>query len=73
MEPSDAEVNEHLGDVYKALGRTAEARYEWQRVLTLQNATPKSLASVKAKLDATAQVASAEATAFNDKAPAKAK
>jgi tetratricopeptide (TPR) repeat protein len=82
MEPSDAEVNEHLGDVYKALGRTAEARYEWQRVLTLQNATPKTLASVKAKLDATAQVAATpapkpETTAFNDKsplgAPAKAK
>ncbi len=80
MEPSDAEVNEHLGDVYKAVGRTAEARYEWQRVLTLQNATPKTLASVKAKLDATAQIAAApasaakpETTAFNDKAPAKAK
>lgn len=79
MEPSDAEVNEHLGDVYKALGRTAEARYEWQRVLTLQNATPKTLAQVKAKLDATTVVAKAaevpkpETTAFNDKAPAKAK
>lgn len=83
LEPSDAEVNEHLGDVYKALGRTAEARYEWQRVLSLSNATPKTLAAVKAKLEAAAVVAKAaeaakpETTAFNDKAllgaPAKAK
>ncbi len=79
LEPSDAEVNEHLGDVYKALGRTAEARYEWQRVLGLQNVTPKTVAAIKAKLDATAEVARAaeapkpETTAFNDKAPAKAK
>ena len=81
MEPSDAEVNEHLGDVYKALGRTAEARYEWQRVLTLSNATPKTLAQVKAKIEASEQVATApaapaakpETTALNDKAPAKAK
>jgi tetratricopeptide (TPR) repeat protein len=79
LEPSDAEVNEHLGDVYQALGRTAEARYEWQRVLSLGNATPKTLAAVKAKLDAAAVVAKAseaekpETTAFNDKAPAKAK
>ncbi|MBW8734170.1 MAG: tetratricopeptide repeat protein [Asticcacaulis sp.] len=80
LEPADAEVNEHLGDVYKALGRTSEARYEWQRVLSLQNVTPKTMAQIKAKLDATAVVAAAapaaakpEATAFNDKAPAKAK
>ena len=35
MSPSDAEINDHLGDVYKALGRDVEAGYEWQRVLTL--------------------------------------
>ena len=73
MEPSDAEVNEHLGDVYQAMGRTAEARYEWQRVLTL-NATPRELASVKAKLEPTAVAVlpkapeKAETTAFNDAA-----
>lgn len=78
MDPSDAEINEHLGDVYKALGRDTEARYEWQRVLTL-NASDKATASVKAKLDAqeTATTTSvgigkpmttgkAAATAFND-------
>ncbi len=72
MEPSDAEVNEHLGDVYKAMGRDSEARYEWQRVLTL-NATARETASVKAKLDApvTATVATKpETTAFNDKTAA---
>ena len=31
MEPSDAEVNEHLGDVYKALGRTAEAHDAYEK------------------------------------------
>lgn len=84
MEPSDAEVNEHLGDVYKALGRDTEARYEWQRVLTL-NATAKETASVKAKIEANAPMiagaaglskpmpAKAETTALNDQAPAPAK
>lgn len=75
MDPSDAEINEHLGDVYMALGRETEARYEWQRVLTL-DPTPKSVASVQAKLDAqqakmvsvgVAKPVKSE-TAFNDKA-----
>ncbi len=81
MDPADAEINEHMGDVYKAVGRDTEARYEWQRVLTL-NASEKETASVKAKLDAQTVAANAavrigkpvatgkpEATAFNDKTP----
>ncbi len=79
MDPSDPEINEHLGDVYLALGRKTEARYEWQRVLTL-DATEKSTTSVRAKLEAhkekaptsvgIAQPASGakSETAFNDKA-----
>jgi Flp pilus assembly protein TadD len=79
MDPSDPEINEHLGDVYLALGRKIEARYEWQRVLTL-DATGKSAVSVRAKLDANkdkaptavgiSQPAGAvkSETAFNDKA-----
>jgi Flp pilus assembly protein TadD len=35
LEPSDPEVNSHLGDVYWRLGRQLEARFQWQRVLTL--------------------------------------
>lgn len=79
MDPSDPEINEHLGDVYLALGRKTEARYEWQRVLTL-DATQKSTISVRAKLDASKDKAPTSVgisqpaagakseTAFNDKA-----
>lgn len=79
MDPSDPEINEHLGDVYLALGRKTEARYEWQRVLTL-DATGKSAVSVRAKLDANAEkpptavgisqppAGAKSETAFNDKA-----
>lgn len=49
LEPADPEVNEHLGDVYQALGRKIEARYQWARVLTLE-ASDKQKASVRAKL-----------------------
>ena len=27
--------NDHLGDAYWAAGRTTEARYQWQRAITL--------------------------------------
>ncbi|MDV6329584.1 tetratricopeptide repeat protein [Asticcacaulis sp. 201] len=50
MEPADPEINEHLGDVYKALGRNAEAGYEWQRVLTLKT-TDRQAAAVRKKID----------------------
>ncbi len=33
--PADATINEHLGDAYWKVGRTTEARYQWQRALTL--------------------------------------
>ena len=53
MEPSDPEINEHLGDVYKALGRDTEAGYEWTRVLTLKT-TERQAVEVRRKLDANA-------------------
>lgn len=31
--PDDATVNDHLGDIYWRVGRTLEARYQWQRAL----------------------------------------
>ena len=34
-EPADATINEHLGDAYWKVGRRTEARYQWQRALTL--------------------------------------
>lgn len=53
MEPADPEINEHLGDVYKALGRDTEAGYEWRRVLTLKT-TERQAETVRRKLDANA-------------------
>ncbi|WP_155847733.1 tetratricopeptide repeat protein [Asticcacaulis benevestitus] len=53
MEPSDPEINEHLGDVYKAMGRDIEAGYEWKRVLTLKT-TERQAVEVRRKLDANA-------------------
>ena len=36
MMPDDATVNEHLGDAYWRVGRTTEARYQWERSLTFK-------------------------------------
>ena len=44
-------INDHLGDVYAAVDRTLEARYQWERVLTLE-ADDEMKARVQAKLDA---------------------
>jgi len=72
MEPADPEINEHLGDVYKALGRDTEAGYEWRRVLTLKT-TERQAETVRKKLDANAasqkmadSKAKATTTALND-------
>ncbi len=51
LAPSDAEVNEHLGDVYKALGRDVEAGYEWQRALSLEVSASEAT-EIHQKLDA---------------------
>lgn len=50
LEPADPEINEHLGDVYKAMGRNVEAGYEWQRVLTLKT-SERQAAEVRRKLE----------------------
>ena len=34
--PSDGTINEHLGDVYWKVGRRNEARFQWQRALSLE-------------------------------------
>ena len=46
--PADAEVNDHLGDVYYALGRRFEARYAWRAALL--TATPRDRIRINAKL-----------------------
>lgn len=49
LAPADPEVNNHLGDAYWRTGRRLEARFQWQRVLTL-DADAKTKAAVQAKL-----------------------
>jgi tetratricopeptide (TPR) repeat protein len=49
LDPSDPDVNDHLGDVYWRVGRRLEAQYQWRRVLTLEP-DPKTKAEVEAKL-----------------------
>ncbi|MDQ3126182.1 MAG: tetratricopeptide repeat protein [Pseudomonadota bacterium] len=36
-EPANAEINDHLGDAYWQVGRTREAQWQWNRVLTLES------------------------------------
>lgn len=36
LEPGDPDINGHLGDAYWKVGRTIEARFQWQRVLSLE-------------------------------------
>ena len=49
--PAEPDINDHLGDVYLKAGRRLEARYQWQRVLTL-NPDPQMKKDVLAKLAA---------------------
>jgi tetratricopeptide (TPR) repeat protein len=54
LQPDDPTINTHLGDAYWAAGRKLEARYQWERALTL-NPEPEDIAKIEAKLhDATA-------------------
>jgi Flp pilus assembly protein TadD len=50
LEPGDPDVNGHLGDAYWRIGRKVEARYQWQRVLSLEpDAKQKAEAEAKLK------------------------
>jgi len=49
LDPSDPEVNNHLGDVYWRVGRKLEAKFQWRRVLSL-DPDPKIRADAEAKL-----------------------
>jgi tetratricopeptide (TPR) repeat protein len=51
LAPAEADINDHLGDVYLKTGRKLEARYQWQRVLTLE-AEPELRKAAAAKLAA---------------------
>jgi len=47
MEAGDPDVNNHLGDAYWKVGRKTEARFQWNRVLSLEPS-----AKLKAEVDA---------------------
>jgi Flp pilus assembly protein TadD len=49
LEPSDPEINSHLGDAYWMVGRRDEAAFQWRRTLTFEPDTELK-ASVEAKL-----------------------
>ena len=49
LAPADATINAHLGEVYWAAGRRLEARYQWQRALTL-SPSPAEAARLRALL-----------------------
>jgi tetratricopeptide (TPR) repeat protein len=65
LEAADPDINDHLGDAYFRVGRVIEARYQWQRVLTLgPSATLRQQVEMKLKsgpgaprIDAPAHVA----------------
>jgi Flp pilus assembly protein TadD len=49
LEAADPDINNHLGDAYWQVGRKTEARFQWERVLTL-SPDAKLRAQVEAKL-----------------------
>jgi Flp pilus assembly protein TadD len=59
MVPEDPDVNTHLGDAYAAVGRSLEARYQWQFALSL-NPTAEEAARLRAKLASVEAVSQAQ-------------
>ncbi|WOI52105.1 tetratricopeptide repeat protein [Parvularcula sp. LCG005] len=50
LEPGDDVITDHLGDAYWRDGRKIEARFEWRRVLEMDNLSDEMKAKVEAKL-----------------------
>ncbi len=48
--PSDGTINEHLGDAYWKVGRRNEARFQWNRALSLEIEEPQR-ATIRTKLE----------------------
>jgi tetratricopeptide (TPR) repeat protein len=48
--PVDPIVNDHLGDVYWAVGREVEARFQWQRALSF-DPEPEEAERIRRKLE----------------------
>lgn len=50
LESRNSTVNDHLGDVYWAAGREREARFQWQRALTM-DPEPAEAARIQLKIE----------------------
>ena len=48
--PTDPIINDHLGDVYWVVGREREARFQWERALSLDPAE-EDAERIRMKLD----------------------
>lgn len=48
LEPAEPALNDHLGDIYWRLNRRIEARFQWQRALSLDAPAPEP---IRAKLE----------------------
>jgi tetratricopeptide (TPR) repeat protein len=49
--PVDSLVNDHLGDVYWAVGRKREAEFQWRRALSFEPETEADAVRIRAKLE----------------------
>jgi len=50
LKPQDSTINDHLGDAYWRIGRTLEARFQWQRALAL-DPEPEEAEKIKKKIE----------------------
>ena len=46
-EPANSEINDHLGDLYWALGRRYEARYAWRAAALTADDTEQAKLAAK--------------------------
>jgi Flp pilus assembly protein TadD len=51
IDPSDPELNDHLGDAYWQTGRVIEARFQWNKAIKAQKDETRR-AAIEAKLSA---------------------
>ena len=49
--PDDSIVNDHLGDVYWAVGRKREAEFQWRRALSFGPETEDEAERIRRKLE----------------------
>ncbi len=49
--PVDPVVNDHLGDIYWAVGRKREAEFQWKRALSFKPETEEEAGRIRRKLE----------------------